>query len=136
MQAVFQPDMMAGAAPNPMSADKFTKLVNQNCEGQLDTYVGGPSQAAASKENALVNMMSKVQNLDLGKTNEARAGESEEDNAASYDDARGDMSPAENLEHFGSVALQMQRELFKTTVMLEGVNGLQKGTSTLFQLQG
>ena len=138
MGVMLQPEMVGGASVPGQLATQFADMVRNGCGEPMDRYVASRSNASLmSQPSALVEMLSKIEKMEIGASNNSPNSASMDENKTQYDaENTGAQTLAENAMQLSSMTIQAQRELVKSAVMFEGINSVRQGVSTLFQLQG
>lgn len=109
----------AGASPD--AAARFAELVGPctapGASPPDEVYVPSISREEATLSNPVFNVLSRLQEFQSAPAGAGGSGAAEFVNTA-------------------DAALQAQRELLRTAIMMETMNSAKQGVSTLFQLQG
>jgi len=105
------------------SATRFAELL-RTCAPATpgDQYVAPPSSAEVTAANPFFDVMSRIDQLELP-SRDTTATEGSTDAATEF----GNVADA---------ALQTQKEILRTVIMMETMNSAKQGVTTLFQLQG
>lgn len=117
--------LLSGALPKPHdagSAARFAELL-QTCKpaSTQDQYLAPPT-VPLQPPGPLLEALSRIDQLELPQPASAAS--------------QGDADPAAAFADVAETALQTQKEILRTVIMMETMNSAKQGVTTLFQLQG
>lgn len=129
--------LMAGAMPPALggtteNAARFADLVNR-CPGPSavsgpEVYVAGAAPGGLPNTGPMLDILSKLQELQLPSRHSGALGLNPADAGAAHAEL--------DARQIGDLAISMQQELLRTTIVMETVSITKQGVTTLFQLQG